>query len=205
MGEHGGRGLKTSRSLNLQTHKADAAEEELVYYHDWCPPPVAPQGTQRAWLSWARSDRPSGPKPVPAPALRRPSDGLTEGPPSASPPFSSALSHSTWRRAQPPPPGHLGRSAPPDRALQYSSPSRGAASPGFSPSRSAGRAAERAASRPPASRPLAEPDQPLNYNGPPAEYHLITREQTHAFHSSLMEAGGAGGGGPVLTKINMKR
>ena len=56
-----------------------------------------------------------------------------------------------------------------------------------------------------ASSPLAVPDQPLNYNGPPPEYHLITREQTHAFHSSLMEAGGAGGGGPVLTKINMKR
>tara|TARA_B100000795_G_C22514537_1_gene328938 strand:+ start:451 stop:552 length:102 start_codon:yes stop_codon:yes gene_type:complete len=33
---------------------------------------------------------------------------------------------------------------------------------------------------------------------------VITREQTHAFHASLMEAS-PGGGGSVLTKINMKR
>ena len=39
---------------------------------------------------------------------------------------------------------------------------------------------------------------------PASEYHVITREQTHAFHASLMEAS-PGGGGSVLTKINMNR
>ena len=137
-------------------------------------------------------------------------DGLSvEGPPSASSSFSSTLSHSTWRRAQPPPPhgnlgnlgnpgnpgnpgnlGNLGRSP---QLYEYTSPRRGAPSPGFSAGssagRSAGRSAERAASR------------PLPGYCPAPEYHVITREQTHAFHNSLASPGG----GSVLTKINMNR
>ena len=35
---------------------------------------------------------------------------------------------------------------------------------------------------------------------PASEYKMISREQTHAFHASLM-----GGRGSVLTKINMNR
>ena len=208
-GEQGrGRGLQTSRSLNLQTRStADAADEPL--HRPWCAPPVALQGSERSWMPWARSDRPGGPKPAPVPTPPRPSArgsgggfgggygygpedpayGLAvEGPPSTSSSFSSTLSHSTWRRAQPPPQGNLGRSPQP---YPYASSLRGAPSPGFSASRSAGRAADRAAS------------SPLPGYCPAPEYHVITREQTHAFHSSLMEA--SLGGGSVLTKINMKR
>ena len=69
---------------------------------------------------------------------------------------------------------------------------QGAPSPGFGASRSAGRTADRAIS------------SPLPGYCPASEYHVITREQTHAFHASLMEAS-PGGGGSVLTKINMNR
>ena len=176
-------------------------------------------------MPWARSDRPGGPKPAPVPTPPRPSArgsgggfgggygygpedpayGLAvEGPPSTSSSFSSTLSHSTWRPAQPPPQGNLGNlgrspQPPPQGNLgrspqpyPYTSSLRGAPSPGFSASRTAGRTADRAAS------------SPLPGYCPAPEYHVITREQTHAFHSSLMEAS-PGGGGSVLTKINMKR
>ena len=131
-----------------------------------------------------------------------PARGLSvEAPPSTSASFSSTLSHSTWRRAQqqqqPQPQGHLGRSQQSNLNLgrspqPYTSPRRGAPSPGFGASRSAGRTADRAVS------------SPLPGYCPASEYHVITREQTHAFHASLMEAS-PGGGGSVLTKINMNR